>query len=154
LRLLQYLLAIQLSHTSILGILLQLRITCANLLFARVLRDAALVERIVRSRVHVRLVQHQVVRSFLLQANLLAAREDFMPPLLLGPLGWRGRHVHLFDNVAPADARVIRAEADLAFLRRVRNNALLGAAEVVVEEVLEPHAGDKEKIPAISPALL
>ena len=62
--------------------------------------------------------------------------------------------MHLLDDVAPAHARVVGAEADLAFLRGVGDDALLGAAEVVVEEVLEPHAGDEEEVPAIGAALL
>ncbi len=57
--------------------------------------------------------------------------------------------MHLLDDVAPAHAGVVRAEGDFAFLRGVGNDALLGAAEVVVEEILEPHAGDEEEVPAI-----
>jgi hypothetical protein len=41
-----------------------------------------------------------------------------VPPALLVPLGQRRRHVHLLDDVPPPHARVVRAEADLAFLRR------------------------------------
>src|SRR5438067_610070 len=70
------------------------------------------------------------------------------------PPGEGGRHVHLRDDIAPAHAGVLRAEGDLAFLRGVRDDALLGAAEVVVEEVLEPHAGDEEEVPAVLAALL
>jgi hypothetical protein len=58
--------------------------------------------------------------------------------------------VHLLDDVAPAHARVVGAEADLAFLRGVGDDALLGAAEVVVEQILEPHAGDEEEVPAVA----
>ena len=86
--------------------------------------------------------------------DLLAAGEDLVTAVLLVPLGERGRHVHLLDDVPPADARVVGAEADLAFLRRVRNDAALGAAEVVVEQVLEPHAGDEQEVPAVRAALL
>jgi hypothetical protein len=39
-----------------------------------------------------------------------------MPPVLFVPLGERRGHVHFLDDVAPAHARVIRAQADLAFL--------------------------------------
>ena len=74
--------------------------------------------------------------------------------MLLVPLGEGGGHVHLLDDVAPAHAGVVGAEADLAFLRGVGDDALLGAAEVVVEEILEPHAGDEEEVPAIVAALL
>ena len=92
--------------------------------------------------------------AHLVHAHLLAAGEDLVAAVLLVPLGERGRHVHLLDDVAPAHAGVVRAEADLAFLRGVGNDALLGAAEVVVEQILEPHAGDEEEVPAILAALL
>src|SRR5215472_6991935 len=42
----------------------------------------------------------------------------------------------------------------VAFLCGVRDDALLGAAEVVVVEILEPHAGDEQEVPAIGAALL
>ena len=61
--------------------------------------------------------------------------------------------MHLLDDVAPAHAGVVSAEGDFAFLRGVRDDALLGAAEVVVEEILEPHAGDEEEVPAVGAAL-
>ena len=90
----------------------------------------------------------------LLEADLLAAGEDLVTAVLLVPLGEGGGHVHLLDDVAPAHAGVVGAEADLALLRGVGDDALLGAAEVVVEEVLEPHAGDEEEVPAVGAALL
>jgi len=34
-------------------------------------------------------------------------------------------------------------------LRGVRDDAHLGAAEVVVEKILKPHAGDEEEVPGI-----
>ena len=88
------------------------------------------------------------------ERDLLAAGEDLVPAVLLVPLGERGRHVHLLDDVPPADARVVGAEADLALLRRIRNDAALGAAEVVVEQILEPHARDEQEVPAVRAALL
>ena len=90
----------------------------------------------------------------LLQRHGLVAGEDLVPAVLFVPLGERGRHVHLLDDVAPADAGVVRAEGDLAFLRGVRDDALLGAAEIVIEQILEPHAGDEQEVPAIAAALL
>jgi len=84
--------------------------------------------------VHVFVDQFQLVVNAV-HADLLAAGEDLMTPVLLIPLGERGGHVHLLDDVAPAHARVVSAEADLAFLRRIRDDALLSAAEVVVEQV-------------------
>src|SRR5262249_26825586 len=41
-----------------------------------------------------------------------------------------------------------------AFLRGIRNNALLGAPEIVVVKVLEPHAGDEQEVPAVLATLL
>src|SRR5213076_580952 len=35
------------------------------------------------------------------------------------------------------------------FLRSVRNDALLGPSEIIIEQILEPHARDKQKVPAI-----
>ena len=86
-------------------------------------------------------------------ADLLSTGKDLVPAVLLVPLGEGGGHVHLLDDVAPAHAGVVGAEGDFAFLRGVRDDALLGAAEVVVEEILEPHAGDEEEVPAIGAAL-
>ena len=88
------------------------------------------------------------------ERHALAAGEDLVAAVLLVPLGERRRHVHLLDDVAPADAGVVGAEGDFALLRRVRDDAHLGAAEVVVEEILEPHAGDEQEVPAIRAALL
>src|SRR5256714_13940912 len=84
----------------------------------------------------------------------LAAGEDLVAAVILVPFGEGGRHVHLLDDLAPADAGVVGAEGNLALLRRVRDDAHLGAAEVVVEEILEPHAGDEQEVPAIGSPLL
>src|SRR5690348_9328248 len=111
----QDVLAVELRHLRVLGVLFQFRLASAELLFARVLRDAQLLEGVVGGCVHMLLVQDQrVLRA--LHADLLAAGEDLMPSVLLVPLGERGRHVHLLDDVPPADAGVVRAEADLALL--------------------------------------
>ena len=74
---------------------------------------------------------HGVVRA--LHRDALAAGEDFVTAVLVIPFGQRGGHVHLLDDVAPADARVVRAERDFALLRGVGDDALLGTAEIVVE---------------------
>jgi hypothetical protein len=86
--------------------------------------------------------------------HLFAAGEDFVPPVFFVPLGEGGRHVHLLDDVPPTHTRVVSAEGNLAFLRRVRNNALLGAPEVVIEQILEPHSGDEQEVPTIRTPLL
>src|SRR5207237_4727835 len=48
--------------------------------------------------------------------------------------------VHVLDDLTPTNAGVVSAEGNFAFLSAVGNHAHLGAAEVVVEKVLEPHA--------------
>ncbi len=124
-----------------------------DLLFAGVLGNAQIVQRMVGLRVDVGHVQLEFV-AYLRHANLLAARKDLVPAVLLVPLGQSRGHVHFLNNVAPAHARVVSAEADLAFLRGVGNDALLGAPEVVIEQILEPHAGDEQEVPAVGAALL
>src|SRR5579872_2368388 len=147
------LLAIERHHASVFGLLFHFGIARANLFFASVLGNAQLVERGVGAGVDVLFHQLQLVGR-VLQADILAAGKDLMASMLVVPLGEGGRHVHLLDDVPPAHASVVRAERDFAFLRGVRNDALLGAAEVVVEEVLEPHTGDEQEVPTIFAALL
>ena len=36
----------------------------------------------------------------------------------------------------------------------LRDDALLGAPEIVVEQILEPHAGDEQEVPAVLAPLL
>ena len=55
--------------------------------------------------------------------------------------------MHLFDDLPPADARVVCAERNFAFLRAVRDHAHFGAAEIVIEQVLEPHSLDTQHAP-------
>src|SRR5574342_406194 len=83
--------------------------------------------------------------------DAVAAREDLVPPLLFVPLRERRRHVHLLDDVAPADAGIVSAEGNLALLRSVRDDAALSPPEVVVEQILEPHSRDEQEVPAITP---
>jgi hypothetical protein len=58
-------------------------------------------------------------RIFSSRAVLTMPRENLVEAVLLVPLGERGRHVHLLDDVAPADAGVIGAEGDLALVRGI-----------------------------------
>src|SRR3989442_8167705 len=74
--------------------------------------------------------------------------------MLFIPLSHGRVLVHVLDDVAPADTRIVRAEANFTFLRSVRNNAHLCAAEVVVEQILKPHARDKQEVPTIGAPLL
>ena len=60
----------------------------------------------------------------------------------------------MLDDIAPADSCVVSTETDLSFLGSVRNNAHLSATKIVIEEILEPHAGDEEEIPTIRATLL
>ena len=69
--------------------------------------------------------------------------------MLFIPFCHGGVLVHVLDDISPPDARVVSTETNLALLCAVRNYAHLGATEVIVEEILEPHARDEKKIPAI-----
>ena len=57
--------------------------------------------------------------------------------------------VHVLDDLPPANAGVVSAEGDFAFLSAVRNDAHFRAAEIVVEEILKPHALDAEHAPDV-----
>src|SRR6185503_21102438 len=77
-----------------------------------------------------------------------------MTSVLLIPLRNGRILVHVLDDVSPTDACVVSTEGNLTFLCSVRNDAHFRAAEVVVEEILEPHACDEEKVPTIRTSLL
>src|SRR5437763_10388473 len=132
-------LAIKLFHLRVFCALLELLVAGAQLLFTGGLGDAQLVERSVAPGMNVLFIQAQIV-TVVCQPDFLAASKDFMTAMLLIPLGEGGGHVHLLNNVAPAHTGVIGAEANLAFLRGVRNYALLGAPQIVVLQCLEPHS--------------
>ena len=51
----------------------------------------------------------QLVRR-ILQTDFLAPGKDLMAPMLFVPLGERGRHMHLLDNVAPSHTGVVGTE--------------------------------------------
>src|SRR5262249_32262771 len=82
-----------------------------------------------------------------------ATREDFVPAVFFVPFRHGCVLMHVLNNVSPTDTRIIGAETDLPFLRSVRNDAHLSAAEIVIKQILEPHAGDEQEVPAIRPAL-
>src|SRR5579864_672940 len=86
------------------------------------------------------------------EVDAFAAGKNLMPAVLLVPLGQRGGHVHLLDNVPPSHPRVISAEGNLSLLRGVGDNALLCSAEIVVEQILEPHARHEQQVPAVAPS--
>src|SRR6266705_7045818 len=76
-----------------------------------------------------------------------------MPPILFVPLGQSRSHMHLLDDLTPANTGVVCTERDLTFLSRVRDDALLGAAEVIVEQVLKPHSCYEQKVPPVCATL-
>ena len=101
----------------------------------------------------IRRIQHQIV-IIIVKRDRMAAGVNAMLSILLIPLGDRRCLVHVFDNLPPADPGIVGAEGDLTQLRRIRNDAHFGAAEVVVEQVLKPHSGDEQEIPGVAAPLL
>ena len=85
--------------------------------------------------------------------NFFAASKDLMSSILFIPFCHCGVLVHVFNDISPADASVISAETNLAFLSAIRDDAHLSAAEIVVEQILKPHPRNEKKIPAIRAAL-
>src|SRR5580765_8079963 len=84
----------------------------------------------------------------------MAASVDAVLAILLVPLGDAGRLVHVLDDLSPTDSGVVGAEGNLAQLSCVGNDAHFGAAEVIVEQILEPHSGNEQEVPRIAAALL
>src|SRR5246500_5967805 len=72
------------------------------------------------------------------KVDAFSANKNLMPPMLLIPLCQRGGHVHLLDDVPPSHPGVVSAKGNLSLLRSVGDNALLGPAEILVEQILEP----------------
>src|SRR5215831_4766566 len=91
--------------------------------------------------------------GLVVEFDAVVVGEDLVAAMLLVPFSDRRVLVHVLYDVAPADTGVVGAETDLAFLGAVRDDAHLGAAEVVIEQVLEPHARDEKEVPAILAAL-
>src|SRR6185436_5281879 len=81
--------------------------------------------------------------------DLMTAGVDRVASVFFIPLAEVRGLVHVLDNLPPANARVVGAEGNFAFLSAVGNYAHLGAAEIVVEEVLKPHAFDAEYAPDV-----
>src|SRR5258706_12969375 len=76
-----------------------------------------------------------------------------MPPILFVPFGQSRGHMHLLDDLTPAHTGVVSTKRNLTFLSRVRDDALLGAAEVIVEQILKPHSCYEQKVPAVCATL-
>src|SRR5258706_6663775 len=70
------------------------------------------------------------------EIDVLALGVDLVLPVILVPLGAGAVLWHVFDEVAPAHAGVVRAEADFALLRAVGDDAHFGAAEFVVVKIM------------------
>src|SRR6266481_7761805 len=87
------------------------------------------------------------------EIDLLALGVNFVFAVGLVPFGDGRVLVHVLDDFAPAYARVVRAEGNFALLGGIGDDAHFGAAEVVVEKILEPHASDEEEVPRILAAL-
>src|SRR6478672_1911484 len=84
----------------------------------------------------------------------MSAGIDSMFAVLLVPLGDGRGLVHVLDDLPPADSGGVRAEGNFTQLRRIRNDAHLGASEVIVEQILEPHSSNEQEVPGIVAALL
>src|SRR4029078_3829270 len=97
--------------------------------------------------------QNQTV-GFVSHFHVLATGKNLVTAMLLIPLRNGRVLVHVLDDVSPTNPRCVSAEGDLTFLSAVRNDAHLGATEVVVEKILEPHSRDKQEVPAIRTTLL
>src|ERR1051326_6751974 len=83
------------------------------------------------------------------QRHGLISRIDLMSSFLSIPFSDGGILMEIFNDLPPSNACVIGAEGDFSFLRSVRNDAHFGAAEIIVEEILEPHAGHEHEVPAV-----
>ena len=119
-------LAVQFGHPRVLRVLLHLGVARPDLLFPRGLGNPEIVQIVLDLIGHDVFAQyHGVIAA--VERYALATGENLVLAVLFVPLGERRRHVHLLDDVAPAHARVVRAEGDFAFLCGVRNDALLGA---------------------------
>jgi len=73
-----------------------------------------------------------------------------MPAARAMPFGQCSGPVHAFDDLTPADAGVVGAERDFAFLRSIWDDAHFRAPEVVGPEILKPHTLDAKNTPVIS----
>src|SRR4029077_18296080 len=88
------------------------------------------------------------------EIDFLALGVDFVLAVGLVPFGDGRVLVHVLDDLAPAYAGVVRAEGNFALLRGIGDDAHFGATEIVVEQILEPHAGDEQEVPGIGLAAL
>src|SRR5262245_40254078 len=83
------------------------------------------------------------------QRHRLTSCVDFVTAVLFVPFTEIRSLVHVLDDLSPAYPGVVSAERDLAFLSAVWNYAHLGTAEVVVEQILEPHSLNTQHAPNV-----
>src|SRR5207249_10522881 len=57
--------------------------------------------------------------------------------------------VHIFDDLAPANSGVVSTEGNLSLLSGIGNDAHFCSTEVVIKQILEPHACNEQEIPWI-----
>src|SRR5882757_9254502 len=142
LRLLQYQLFVDSTNT---GLLLKSRLAADAVLFSSGQRNIVLQVANARSVIGV-----DDQRVFVgAEVDILALGVNLVLAVVLVPLGDGRVLVHVLDDVAPSHTGVVRAEADFALLRAVGDDAHFGAAEIVIEQILEPHAGDEEEVPRV-----
>src|SRR5207247_8924300 len=72
-----------------------------------------------------------------LERNGFPFGKDFMPSAGSMPFRDGRRPAHCFDDLAPADARVVSAKGDLALLGPVWNQAHLSTTQVVCHQILK-----------------
>ena len=90
----------------------------------------------------------------IIEVDFFASSENLVTPVLFIPLCDGRILVHVLNDVAPANAGVVSAETDFTLLRTIRDDAHFGSAEVIVEQILKPHACDEEEVPAVRATLL
>src|SRR5262249_40625338 len=98
-------------------------------------------------------IQNEVMREAF-QWHFFSTGINAMFSMFFVPFRDAGGLVHVLDDLPPADSGVVRTERDFPELGGIRNDAHLRPAEVVIEEVLEPHSGNEEEVPGILPACL
>ena len=87
-----------------------------------------------------------------IQIDALALGVNLVLAVAAVPLRDGGVLVHVLEDLPPSHARVVGTEGDFALLRGVGDDAHFGAPEVIIEQVLKPHAGDKEEVPGVRAA--
>src|ERR1700722_17556090 len=129
-------LAVELRHAEILLVPRVVRFVplgpCPQLFLASIFCDTKLFEIMLGLIGHNLVFQHQVMLGAA-EFHILAAGENFVPAMLFVPLGQSRGHMHLLNDLAPTYTGVVSAKRDFTLLRRIRDDALLGPAKIIVE---------------------